>query len=174
MFVPVLLADLQEKGNMSQELPKQHYEKIVAEYNREKDRATIEYTFETLFRFEQSLDEEARRAVREGLDEESLAIFDLLRKPELTAKEIKRIKKVAVELLGVLKGRIREIDHWRDRETTRDAVRVEIHNFLYSDATGLPEDFYTENDVEAKTDEVFQHVFRAYPTIPSPFYEISV
>jgi len=127
-----------------------------------------------VFQGVQSLDEEARRAVREGLDEESLAIFDLLRRPELTAKEIKRIKKVAVELLAVLKERIQEIDHWRDSETTRDTVRVEIHNFLYRDATGLPEDFYTENDVEAKTDEVFQHVFRAYPTIPSPFYEISV
>jgi len=71
-----------------------------------------------VFQGVQSLDEEARRAVREGLDEESLAIFDLLRRPELTAKEIKRIKKVAVELLAVLKERIQEIDHWRDSETT--------------------------------------------------------
>ena len=81
---------------------------------------------------------------------------------------------MAVELLTVLKGRIREIDHWQDRETTRDDVRVETHNFLYSEAAGLPEDFYTEDDVEIKTDEVFKHVFRVYPTIPSPFYEISV
>jgi type I restriction enzyme R subunit len=101
-----------------------HYEKIVAEYNRDKDRVTIEQTFEALFRLEQGLEDEERRAVREGLDEESLAIFDLLRKPELTAKEIKRIKLVAVELLRSLKGKIREIDHWRDRETTRDALRV--------------------------------------------------
>ncbi len=148
-----------------------HYEKIVSEYNREKDRVTIEQTFEALFRYEQGLDEEERRAVREGLDEESLALFDLLRKPELSAKEIKRIKKVAVELLQALKDRIQEIDHWRDRETTRDAVRIEIHNFLWSDATGLPENIYTEDDVQAKTDEIFHHVYRVYPTIPSPFYD---
>jgi len=147
-----------------------HYEQIVAEYNREKDRVTIEQTFEALFRFEQGLGEEERRAVREGLDEESLAIFDLLRKPELTAKEIKRIKQVAVELLQTLKRKISEIDHWRDRETTRDTVMVEIHNFLYSDTTGLPEVFYTEEDVQAKTDDVFHHIYRVYPTIPSPFY----
>ena len=147
-----------------------HYEHIVAEYNREKDRVTIEQTFEALFRFEQGLDEEERRAVREGLDEESLALFDLLRKPELTAREIKRIKQVAVELLQALKRKISEIDHWRDRETTRDTVMVEIHNFLYSDTTGLPEVFYTEEDVQAKTDEVFHHIYRVYPTIPSPFY----
>jgi type I restriction enzyme R subunit len=147
-----------------------HYEKIVAEYNRDKDRATIEQTFEALFRLEQGLEDEERRAVREGLDEESLAIFDLLRKPELTAKEIKRIKLVAVELLRTLKGKIREIDHWRDRETTRDALRVEIHDFLYSDATGLPEDFYSVDDVQTKSDEVFRHIYRVYPAIPSPVY----
>lgn len=147
-----------------------HYEKIVAEYNHDKDRVTIEQTFEALFRLEQGLEDEERRAVREGLDEESLAIFDLLRKPELTAKEIKLIKLVALELLRTLKGKIREIDHWRDRETTRDALRVEIHDFLYSDATGLPEGFYSEDDVQAKSDEVFHHIYRVYPTIPSPFY----
>ena len=147
-----------------------HYEHIVAEYNREKDRVTIEQTFEALIHFEQGLGEEERRAVREGLDEESLAIFDLLRKPELTAKEIDRIKQMAVDLLQTLKRKISEIDHWRDRETTRDTVMVEIHNFLYSDITGLPEVFYTEEDVQAKTDEVFHHIYRVYPTIPSPFY----
>ena len=76
-----------------------YYEQIVAEYNRKKDRVTIEHTFETLFRFEQGIDEEERRAVREGLNEESLAIFDLLRKPDLSSKEIKQIKQEAVEFL---------------------------------------------------------------------------
>jgi len=69
----------------------QHYEQIVAEYNSEKDRPTIEKTFDQLMQFIQDLDEEAARAIREGLDEESLAIFDLLKKPELTAHEIERI-----------------------------------------------------------------------------------
>jgi len=148
-----------------------HYEQIVSAYNREKDRATIEQTFEDLFKFDQGLDEEERRAVREGLDEESLAIFDLLRKPELTSSEIKRIKNVAVELLRKLKERIAEIDHWRDRETTRDAVRLLIHDFLWSESSGLPVDHYTDNDVEMKADEVYGHVFRAYPEVPSPYYE---
>ncbi|MCB1763561.1 MAG: hypothetical protein KDI27_10550 [Gammaproteobacteria bacterium] len=38
----------------------QHYEKIVAEYNREKDRVTIEHTFEALLKFERSLEDEER------------------------------------------------------------------------------------------------------------------
>ncbi|MEW8394303.1 MAG: type I restriction endonuclease subunit R [Candidatus Thiodiazotropha sp.] len=152
----------------------QHYEQIVAEYNREKDRVTIEQTFEELFRFEQSLDDEERRSLREGLDEESLAIFDLLRKPGLDSGDIRKIKAVAVELLDRLKKEKLRIDHWRDKETTRDAVRVTIRDHLWSDDTGLPVDAYTEDDVNEKAEEVFRHVYRAYPTLPSPFYSSSV
>ncbi|WP_372921798.1 type I restriction endonuclease subunit R [Roseovarius sp.] len=148
----------------------QHYEQIVAEYNREKDRATIEKTFEDLFRLEQALNEEERRAVREGLDEESLAIFDLLKKPDLNASDIKRIKKVSVDLLERLKAEKLRNDHWRDKEATRDAVRLAIRDFLWDDATGLPVESFAEEDVETKADDLFRHIYRAYPTVPSPHY----
>ncbi|MDF1591566.1 MAG: hypothetical protein P1P89_08650 [Desulfobacterales bacterium] len=39
-----------------------------------------------------------------------------------------------------------------------------------SDDTGLPIDSYKEKEVDIKAEEVFVHVFRAYPTVPSPFY----
>ena len=71
----------------------------MAEYNREKDRVTLEKTFADLIRFVNELDEEDSRAVREGLNEESLAIFDLLKKQDLSPSEIKRIKDVAIGLL---------------------------------------------------------------------------
>lgn len=119
------------------------------------------------------MDEEESRAVREGLDEESLAIFDLLRKPDLSAKEIKRIKEVAVKLLDTLKAEKLRIDHWQDKEATRDAVRVAIRDFLWNESTGLPVDQYSEEDVQMKADEVYRHVFRAYPTVPSPYYEMA-
>lgn len=51
-----------------------HYEDVVAEYNREKDRLTIEKTFEALLKLVQELDEEDTRSIREGLDEETLAL----------------------------------------------------------------------------------------------------
>ena len=148
-----------------------HYEQIVAEYNREKDRVTIEQTFEELLKLVQELDEEDSRAIREGLDEESLAIFDLLRKDDLAATDIKRVKAVAVGLLETLKGKKLRVDQWREKETTRDAVRVAIRDFLWSDDTGLPVDTYSEAEVKDRTEEVYRHVYRAYPTIPSPFYE---
>ena len=149
-----------------------HYEDIVAEYNREKDRVTIEQTFEALMSIMNNMDVEESRAVREGLDEESLAMFDLLKKPELTPNEIKRIKAVAVDLLKKLKAKKLRIDHWRDKETTRDTVRLTIQNYLWDDKTGLPET-YSEKDVRDKSEAVFIHVFRAYPTVPSPFYTVA-
>ena len=148
-----------------------HYEAIVAEYNREKDRVTIERTFEALLKLVQELDEEESRALREGLDEESLAIFDLLKKPDLGGTEIRRIKRVAVELLRTLKAEKLRVDQWREKESTRDAVHIMIRDFLWSDETGLPADGYSEGEVETISDHVFQHVFRVYPTVPSPYYE---
>ena len=148
-----------------------HYEAIVAEYNREKDRVTIERTFEALLKLVQALDEEESRAVREGLDEESLAIFDLLKKPDLSGTEIRRIKQVAVELLRTLKAEKLRVDQWREKESTRDAVHVTIRDFLWSDETGLPADSYSDDDVAVISDDVFRHVFRAYPELPSPYYE---
>jgi type I restriction enzyme, R subunit len=53
--------------------------------------------------------------VREGLDEESLAVFDLLKKPDLSAKEIERIKTVAVDLIEALKAEKLRVDHWQEK-----------------------------------------------------------
>ena len=148
----------------------QHYEEIVAEYNREKDRVTIEKTFEALLEFVKDLSDEEIRATREGLTDESLAIFDLLKKDDLSNTEIKRIKYVAIDLLEKLKSEKLKIDNWREKEATRDAVRTAIKDFLWDEETGLPVDSYDENDVIQKADDVFAHIFRAYPTIPSPFF----
>jgi type I restriction enzyme R subunit len=147
----------------------QHYQEIVTAYNHEKDRVTIEKTFEEMVRFISGLNEEESRAVREGLDEESLAVFDLLKKPDLTPGDIKRIKAVAVDLLEILKAEKLRVDSWRDKEATRDAVHSTILDFLWSDQTGLPK-AYSEEDVRDKAEAIFAHVFRAYLTVPSPLY----
>ena len=147
-----------------------HYEEIVAAYNREKDRVSIEKTFEDLLVFMDEMDDEESHAVREGLNEESLAVFDLLRKPNLTSGDIKRIKAVAVELLATLKAEKLQINHWRDKESTRDAVRLTIQDYLWNEQSGLPET-YSEEDVRDRTEAVFAYVYRAYPTVPSPHYD---
>lgn len=132
-----------------------HFDKIVDAYNREKDKNTIEATFEALMRFVQDLDEEARRGVAEGLDEEQLAIYDLLLKPDLSKAETARIKKVAVELLRTLRQRLASVQNTFAKESTRDEFRQTIYDFLWSDQTGLPPDDYNDDDIAQKTDEVF-------------------
>lgn len=155
------LADMMQKNPLRTDFQKR-YEEIVAEYNREKDRALIEKTFEDLFSFTNGLDNEDHRAIREGLDEETLALFDLLIKPDLTRKEIDLIKKVCNELLARLKAEKLRVDNWRAKEATRDAVLVEIRNFLYDDDTGLPDEIYTIDDLSEKVQQVYQHIYLQY------------
>ncbi|WP_252090761.1 type I restriction endonuclease subunit R [Pseudomonas sp. MWU13-3659] len=146
-----------------------HYDKLVDVYNLEKDRLTIEKTFEALLKLVDELSAEERRAMEEGLDEETLALFDLLSKP-LTRGDRTKIKKVASELLENLKAERLRVENWREKESTRDAVKQKIFDFLYDDSTGLPVDDYSEDDIKALTESIFRHVYRTYPTVPSPIY----
>lgn len=138
------------------------YQEIIAEYNKEKDRVTIEETFADLLKFIDDLDEEDRRAVREGLSEENLALFDLICKPDLKPKDRNRIKEIARQLLDNLKDEKLRIDNWREKETTKAEVKTFIHDFLWDDATGLPVGVYSHEEVNEKTELVFDHIFRQY------------
>ena len=60
------------------------YQEIIADYNREKDRATVEETFARLLDLANTLDAEERRAAEEGLSEDELALFDLLYKDSIS------------------------------------------------------------------------------------------
>ncbi len=133
-----------------------HYEELVEAYNREKDRVTIEQTFDALLKLVADLDEEQERAVREGLDEATLALFDLLKKDDLTPAEIKRIKKVAVDLFAKLQSELGRIRDWQEKEATRDFMKKTILDFLYSEETGLPAS-YSEDEIKSKSDMVFTH-----------------
>ncbi|KTC12187.1 DEAD/DEAH box helicase [Pseudomonas marginalis ICMP 11289] len=147
-----------------------HYDKLVDEYNLEKDRLTIQKTFEALLKLVDDLSAEERRAMEEGLDEETLALFDLLSKPELSKDDTAKIKKVSAELLGTLKAERLRVENWREKESTRDAVKQKIYDFLWDDSTGLPDKDYSEGEIKVLAENVFRHVYRAYPTVPSPIY----
>ena len=121
-------------------------------------------------KFIEELSEEEDRTVREGLDEETLAIYDLLKKPTLTKKEAEKVKSVASELLTTLKEEKLKVDHWREKESTRDGVKRQIFDFLFSDVTGLPE-AYSDEEINMRTEAVYRHVYEVYPVLPSPYYE---
>lgn len=134
-----------------------HYEKLIAEYNSEKDAVNIERVFEALLVLAGELGEEQHRAVREGLTEETQALFDLLMKPNLEKADIRRLKHVAVGLYEALHTQIDAIQDFASKHATRDQVRVTIRNYLWDEKKGLP-DSYGQPKIEMKTEAVLAHL----------------
>src|SRR6266480_3635113 len=134
----------------------ERFEKLVADYNT--GSKNTEAFFQQLLDFGKELTEEEARSLSEGLTEEQLAIFDLLMRPapELSEDEKTQVKKVAEELLAILKrGKI--VLDWRKEQSTRAAVRVAVEETL----DRLPEKF-TRQLYAQKCEGVFQHVFDSY------------
>ena len=117
------------------------YERIIAEYNSEKDRTTIEETFRRLIELVSSMDEEQKRATREGLGEEELALFDLLLKEGIDKAARERVKQASRELLAASKKRLADLAHFWEREQTKGEVEALILDHVYS---GHPTPPFTE------------------------------
>lgn len=132
-------------------------EQLVAAYNAESLDA--EQFFEALKEFIRSLDEEEARAVREGLGEEELAIFDLLTNPvpKLTKAEVIEVKAVARKLLERLHELIDAVD-WQRGQETRGAVWTELRMQL----NALPESPYPEALWNAKVSQIWEFVQDRY------------
>jgi type I restriction enzyme R subunit len=81
------------------------FQTMIAEYNA--GSASVEQLFEQLLDFIRRMSDVEQRAVREGLDEEELAIFDLLTRPEpkLTNAQEVEVKAVARRLRWTPKTR---------------------------------------------------------------------
>jgi type I restriction enzyme R subunit len=134
----------------------ERFDEIVHEYNQEKDKNTIEATFEQLMKLSAEMSAESKRYMKEGLDnEEQLAVFDLLLKPDLSKSDIRKIKAVAVSLLKELEAQMRDVQDIFGKTSTRDRFRQQIYDYLYDDRTGLPVESYSEDDLAAKTDMIF-------------------
>jgi type I restriction enzyme R subunit len=134
----------------------ERFEKLVADYNA--GSMNTETFFQELLKFGDTLTEEEARSLAEGLSEEQLAIFDLLMRPapELSEDEKTQVKRVAEELLAILK-RDKIVLDWRKEQSTRAAVRVAVEETL----DRLPEKF-TRQLYAQKCDGVYQHVFDSY------------
>lgn len=140
------------------------YDQIVKDYNKERDKNTIEATFEALMRLTAEMTEEEHRHVQEGLDnEEQLAVYDLLLKPEITKQDIKKIKTVAVGLLQSLEDHMENVHDLFTKHSTKSAFRVKIHDFLYDDRTGLPES-YSENEVQEMAGVIYGYFENRFRT----------
>jgi type I restriction enzyme R subunit len=135
------------------------YQKIIDEYNKGKDIQAVQKAFDDLNEFMQNdLSPETERAMREELDEETLAIFDLLKKPELTKDEENKVKEVAKQTLLVLKAEKLKIERWRESTQVTAQVKTLIDHSLQ----WLPQEPYPDEEVDIKSLLVYQHVYANY------------
>ena len=137
----------------------EHYQRIIEDYNKEQDRATIEKTFMDLMNLANNLDEEEQRYVREGFkSDEELSLYDMLFRENLSKNDIKKIKEVAVDLLCKIKEAIAQYDHWTDKQETKAAVDNLIRDTLWQE---LPE-CYDEISISTYRQRIYEYVYTRY------------
>ncbi len=133
------------------------YQEIIADYNREKDRATVEATFAQLAALAASLDAEQKRAAEEGLTDDELALFDLLFKDSISKKDRERLKQASQGLLSSLRGLLAPMPGWLQNATTQAEVRVFILDRLYE---SLPRPPFTEDETADIASRVYDYVWQ--------------
>jgi type I restriction enzyme R subunit len=145
------------------------FQQMIEEYNSQTRNA--EAFLNELLQLVDELNREEQRAIAENLDEEKLALFDLLIDPdiELTEEEKTIVKKGAEDLLTILKREKLVLD-WRKRQQTRASVKVAIENSLDQ---CLPEEKYPQDRWNKKCEQVYQHIFESYSGADRSIYAAS-
>ena len=133
------------------------YQEIVADYNREKDRVTVEETFAKLLELAGSLDAEQRRAVEEGLTDDELALFDLLFKENISKTERERLKQASKSLLASLRELLEPMQDWTQNASTQAEVKVFILDQVFQ---RLPTPPFTEAEKEAAAERAYRHIWQ--------------
>ncbi|MDF0665482.1 MAG: type I restriction endonuclease subunit R [Nitrospira sp.] len=139
------------------------YQEIVADYNREKDRITVEETFARLVELADSLDAEQRRAAEEGLSEEELALFDLLLRDHISKADRERLKQASKALFSSLQSLLKPMRNWTENTTTQAEVKVFILDNLWQ---ALPRPPFTEEETETVAGQVYDYIWQLSATGP--------
>ena len=149
----------------------ERYKEIIDEYNKGKSLEDTVKTFDSLKDFIKDLSVEEQRVVRENLkDQETLAIFDLLKEgKELSQKELKEVKKVAAKTLETLKSEKLKIENWRESRQ----IKAQVKSAIYDNLLYLPQDFYSDEEVGIKTASVYQHIYTNYYGGGKSVYQVS-
>lgn len=138
------------------------YQEIIDAYNQEQDRTTIEKTFMELMDLANSLNDEEQRYVREGFEnDEELSLYDMLFNEDLSKTDIKKIKKVSVDLLEKIKEKISELDHWTDKQETKAEVDTLIGKILWEE---LP-DSYSDDAIFKYRKRIYEYVYIRYKEV---------
>jgi type I restriction enzyme, R subunit len=104
-----------------------------------------------------SLDEEEKRATREGLREDELALFDLLQRDGLDKTSREQVKQASRELLAAIKARLAELDRFWEKEQTKADVEIFILDNVYAK---LPTPPFTPDEKKRAAAHVYAHVWQ--------------
>lgn len=116
----------------------QRLQQIIDTYNA--GGSSNENYFEDLLKFTEELRAEDERHIREGLTEDELELFDLLKKDSMTQEETQKVKLAAKKLLHRLveeKPKVLVQDWFKDSQS-KEIVRSTVENILHQT---LPESY---------------------------------
>lgn len=133
------------------------YQEIIADYNREKDRTTVEQTFAALIALAESLDAEQQRTVEEGLTTEELAIFDLLKRDKLSQKDREKVKQASQSLLASIRELLAPMEHWTRNAQTQAEVETSILDWLFET---LPRPPFNDEETNELAGRLYEHVWQ--------------
>ena len=146
----LMLAQNSTRGNFAQ-----RFQTIIDAYNA--GSTSTEAYFDDLVKFTADLKAEDQRAMREGLTEDELEIFDLLCKESMTQAERQKVKLAAKALLHRLQDEPPKVlvQDWYKTDQTRRIVRSAVAEVLDRE---LPQDSYDRALFQVKCDNVFHLV----------------
>ena len=132
------------------------YQEIIADYNRERDRVTVEETFGKLLDLAHSLDAEQRKAAEEGLTEDEYALFQMLFREHISKADRERLKQASQSLLKSLLELLEPMHDWTKNAATQAQVETVIRDTLWQT---LPQPPFTEEETENLVMRVYNYVW---------------
>ena len=146
----------------------ERFRQLIEEYNA--GTHNLEEFLRRLRAISDELTDEEQRAVREGMSEEELAIFDLLTKPEpdLTRAQATEVKASAKNLLVRIADEL--VLDWKRKQQTRSTVKVAIGTVLDGE---LPVDAYGPELFDRKVNAIYEHIYTSYHNDGTSIYDAS-
>jgi type I restriction enzyme, R subunit len=130
-------------------------QEIIDRYN--SGGASTENYYVALVDFAENLQQESERHVREGLTEDELELFDLLKKDRMTAEETQKVKLAAKSLLERLLSPQPKVlvQDWYKNDQSQRQVKSTVEDVLDKN---LPES-YDRTIFKTKCDRVFELIY---------------
>ncbi|MBW4505635.1 MAG: type I restriction endonuclease subunit R [Scytonematopsis contorta HA4267-MV1] len=133
----------------------QRFQNIIDKYN--SGGSTTESYYEDLISFTENLKDESERHIREGLTDDELELFDLLKKDKMTKSETQQVKLAAKSLLQRLiseRPKVLVQDWYRDAGS-RSQVKSTVEEILHEN---LPES-YNRMLFKTKCETIFELIY---------------